>query len=217
MLRQANLSDMNIINIRSLAFNEVKVIRFARFGDSRGYFSEIYRNSDFSNNPDMAFIKDAKFLQCNESFSKAGTVRGLHFQWNPKIGKLVRTLFGRMVDLVLDVRIGSPSFGKIIAHDMPAKNAEYSEWIWVPPGFAHGNFYTQDSAIEYFCTGEYNPECEAGISPLSEDIEWPLCGLGLYQEFKNVINGNLLISKKDKDGFSIKSWKSDERSKNFIF
>ena len=92
------------------------------------------------------------------------------------MGKLVRTLSGRMVDMILDIRKGSTTFGKIIAYDMPSEHeADYNEWIWVPPGFAHGNFFTEDSTIEYFCSGEYSPGCEAGISPLAADIDWSLC------------------------------------------
>ena len=92
------------------------------------------------------------------------------------MGKLVRTLTGRMVNLIIDIRKGSPTFGKMIGYDMPGRlDAEFAEWIWVPPGFAHGNLFTEDTLIEYFCSGEYSQGCEAGISPLSLDIDWSLC------------------------------------------
>ena len=126
---------MKILDVKSLAIEDVKVIRYARFCDHRGYFTEHYRQTDFTQHPEMAFMKNVAFVQCNESFSHKGTIRGLHFQWNPHMGKLVRPLFGHLVDLALDIRKESPTFGKIIAYDMPVKrDDEYAEWIWLPPG-----------------------------------------------------------------------------------
>jgi dTDP-4-dehydrorhamnose 3,5-epimerase len=193
-----------LLEVKQLAIEEVKVIRFARFFDHRGYFVEHYRKSDFANNPDTAFMKNVEFVQCNESYSKKGTVRGLHFQWNPYIGKLVRTVSGRMIDMALDIRKGSPTFGKIILYDMPADNkTDYSEWIWVPPGFTHGNFFPEDTTIEYFCSGEYSPGCEAGISPLAQDIDWSLCDKGLKKLYDKIVPTSGLITDKDKNGFSV--------------
>jgi len=209
---------MKIAGIGSLKIMDVKVVRFARFCDHRGYFMEHFRKSDFANHPKMDFMKGVEFVQCNESYSKKNTVRGLHFQWNPYMGKLVRTLSGRMVDMVLDIRKGSPTFGKIICYDMPADHkADYSEWIWVPPGFAHGNFFREDTMIEYFCSGEYSPGCEAGISPLAEDIDWSLCDLKLAEEFRGIASSTELITDKDRDGFSLEAWQADKRSENFIY
>lgn len=206
---------MKIVSIESLAIPEVKVIRFARFCDHRGYFTESYRKSDFLNYEPMRGIE---FVQCNESFSRAETVRGLHFQWNPYMGKLVRTLIGRMVDLVLDIRKGSPTFGKILAYDMPCDlNVDYNEWIWVPPGFAHGNYFTEDSQITYFCSGEYSQDYEACISPLAHDIDWSLCNLKLKRLFDSIAPVTTLITSKDKNGFTIAGWTKDERSDNFIY
>lgn len=163
-------------------------------------------------------MKGVEFIQCNESYSKPGTVRGLHFQWNPYMGKLVRTIYGRMVDLVLDIRKGSPNFGKIIGHDMPAsREAEYGEWIWVPPGFAHGNFYTQDSHIEYFCSGQYSPECEAAVSPVAGDLDWSLFPGELKKEFDGILSGNPLMTNKDRYGYSLAAWLENSDSDNFVF
>src|SRR5207249_5665308 len=97
---------MNILEVKALAFPEIKVIRFGRYHDHRGYFTEHFRRSDLHTSPLTPFLKGVEFVQGNESFSKAGTVRGLHFQWNPYMGKLVRPLQGRMIDLVLDIRKG---------------------------------------------------------------------------------------------------------------
>lgn len=209
---------MKIVAVKSLQIETVKAVRFGRFRDHRGYFTEHFRKSDFMNHPDMAFMKDVEFVQCNESYSKKGTVRGLHFQWNPYMGKLVRTLSGRMIDMVLDIRKGSPTFGKIVLYDMPADHkSDYQEWIWIPPGFAHGNFFTEDSIIEYLCSGEYSPGCEAGISPLAKDIDWTLCDMNLKKLFDSIVPLTSLISDKDKNGLSVSDWNGDERSNNFVY
>ena len=209
---------MKILEVKTLQIETVKVVKFARFCDHRGYFTEHYRKSDFKNHADMVFMKDVDFVQCNESCSKAGTVRGLHFQWNPCMGKLVRTLTGRMIDMVLDIRKGSPTFGKIILYDMPAsREADYSEWIWVPPGFAHGNFFPEDTMIEYFCSGEYSPGCEGCISPLAEDIDWSLCDRKLKKLYDQLVPTTSLITDKDKNGFSVNAWHKDARSDNFVY
>ena len=208
---------MKILEIKTLAIPEIKVIRFARFCDNRGYFTEHFRKSDLFNTPELTTLNKVEFVQANQSFSKKNVIRGLHFQWNPFMGKLVRTLSGHMTDIILDIRKGSPTFGKIIAYDMPNdNNRDYDEWIWVPPGFAHGNFFSEDSIIEYFCTGEYSQGCEAGISPLAKDIDWSLCDKNLKDIFDKNSNTDL-ITDKDKNGFSLESWMKDERSDNFVY
>jgi len=209
---------MRILGVKALGIRDVKVIKFARFCDQRGYFTEHYRKSDFKKHPDTEFFRDIELVQANESWSRKNTIRGLHFQWNPYMGKLVRTLSGRMVDMVLDIRKGSPTFGKIILYDMPVnRQADYQEWIWVPPGFAHGNFFTEETLIEYFCTGEYSLGCEAGISPLADDIDWSLCDPNLKQLFDNIVRSGALISDKDKNGFSVNAWKENKQSNNFVY
>lgn len=209
---------MNILSTQSLKLPEVKTIRFGRFQDRRGYFTEHFRKSDFNEHPLTDFMKGIEFVQANESFSKAGTIRGLHFQWNPLMGKLVRVLSGRMLDLVMDIRKGSPTFGRIIAHDMPSRVGEDSaEWIWVPPGFAHGNVFPEDTLIEYFCSGEYSAGCEAVISPLASDIDWSLCDKDLKNIFDTIAATTALITEKDRGGLSVSAWSETENSNNFIY
>lgn len=209
---------MKIISVTSLAINDIKVVRFARFCDARGYFTESFRKSDFKGHPEMSFMNGQEFVQINESFSRSQVIRGLHFQWNPFMGKLVRTVRGRMVDIVLDIRKGSPTFGKGIFYDMPSStDNDFNEWIWVPAGFAHGNFFTEESQIEYFCTGEYSQGCEAGISPLAADIDWSLADKSLKTEFDKIAGTTSLITDKDRNGFSLDTWFKDERSDNFIY
>lgn len=210
---------MKIIEVKSLAIPEIKVIRFGRFNDDRGYFTEIYRKSDYQNNPQMNFMKGVEFTQCNDAFSKAGTMRGLHFQWNPYMGKMIRVLFGHLIDLVLDIRKSSPTLGKIVAYDMASKHEnDFDEWIWLPPGFAHGCFFPdKDSHIEYFCTGQYSPGCETSISPLAKDIDWSICDTKLKKIFDSVVPTTKLITDKDKNGSSLSEWLKDKKSDNFIY
>lgn len=209
---------MKILSVRTLCFPEIRVIRFARFADHRGYFTESFRRGDIDRHSDTSFLHDVALPQVNESFSHAGTVRGLHFQWEPVMGKLVRTTQGHMIDMFLDIRLGSPTFGKIAMHDMPAsEDAEWGEWIWVPPGFAHGNFFTEPSRIEYFCTSEYSPGCEAGLSPLAEDLDWSLCDPDLKKRFDGVVAASPLMTEKDRRGFTLTAWQQDERSRHFVY
>lgn len=209
---------MKLLEIKALTIEAVKVVRFGRFVDARGYFTEHYRRSDFDGHPEMSFMQGIRFVQCNESYSRKSVIRGLHFQWNPHMGKLVRTLSGRMIDMVLDIRRGSPTAGKIICYDMPAvRGAPDQEWIWVPPGFAHGNFFTEDTCIEYLCSGEYSSDSEAGISPLAADIDWSLCLPELKQLFVGIVSGTAIISPKDEQGLSFHAWINDPRAENFVF
>lgn len=209
---------MKIIDVKSLLLPEIKVIRFGRFPDQRGYFSEIYKKTDFGNLESGEIFGGLNFLQINEAYSKAGTVRGLHFQWDPAMGKLIRTIKGRMVDMIMDIRTGSPNLGKIILHDMSVSvEADSNQWLWIPPGFAHGNFFTVDSLVEYFCTSEYNPDGESGISPLSGDIDWSLCDNELKNKFDEIVGRSILISQKDKDAQNLKGWLDSSLSKNFTF
>jgi len=207
---------MKILGVKALSIPEIKVIRFARFMDQRGYFTETYRDTDLNGIGELVSLSKAVFHQANESFSRAGTIRGMHFQWNPYMGKLVRTVSGRMIDLVLDIRKGSLTFGCMIAYDMPSvREYDWGEWIWVPPGFAHGNVFTEDTVIEYMCTGQYNPKCEAGISPLAADIDWRLCDRGLKAVFEETAKYSKLITDKDKGAVGVKGWADDPRARNF--
>jgi dTDP-4-dehydrorhamnose 3,5-epimerase-like enzyme len=120
-----------------------------------------------------------------------------------------------MIDLVLDLRNGSPTQGKVMAFDMPANCANTStSWIWVPEGCAHGNFFLEDSYIEYFCSGAYNGECEAGISPFAEDINWSICDSNLKTKFFE-LKDSFIATSKDINGISIKEWLARDEAKNF--
>jgi dTDP-4-dehydrorhamnose 3,5-epimerase len=208
---------MKILSVTDLPLDGVKVVRFGRFADARGYFSVPFFRPGVDGHPALDVLAGTRFVQVNESYSRPGVVRGLHFQWRPPLGKLVRTIHGHMVDIVVDIRRGSPTRGKAIMHDMPApSDAPWAEWIWVPPGFAHGNFFPEETRIEYFCTGEYNPACEAGLSPMAPDLDWSLCEPALKSRFDALVaSGGAVLSDKDRAGLTLSAWLADERSMHF--
>jgi dTDP-4-dehydrorhamnose 3,5-epimerase len=204
---------MKINNIFEPAIKGVKVIHFERFMDKRGYFSETYRGIDFLSSQLDIFPNG--ILQTNESYSRRNVLRGLHFQWNNPMGKLVRTISGHMVDLILDLRIGSPTQGQIMAFNMPiAAHQNDSSWIWVPEGCAHGNFFLEDSYIEYYCSASYNGECEAGISPFASDIDWSICDPKLKNLFFD-LKDSFMTTSKDVNGHSLSSWLKTADAANF--
>jgi dTDP-4-dehydrorhamnose 3,5-epimerase len=209
---------MKIVSVTPLVMPEVKVIRFARFSDVRGYFTEPFRRSDLDSSPALGFLRGVPLLQMNESWSRKGVIRGLHFQWSPYMGKLVRCVHGRLVDFFLDIRLGSPTFGRIAAYDMTSHDGSaYGEWIWLPPGFAHGAMFPEDSRIEYMCSGEYNPTCEGAISPMAPDLDWSLCDERLRREFDSLREAGPIMSDKDRDAPSLDAWRQDPRAANFVF
>jgi dTDP-4-dehydrorhamnose 3,5-epimerase len=204
---------MKIISKLDFQIPGVKLINFERFTDKRGFFTETFRSSDFISNELNIFPNG--IMQSNESYSRRNVLRGLHFQWNPNMGKLVRTISGHMVDLILDLRKNSPTQGQIMAFNMPSNSTDNStSWIWVPEGCAHGNFFLEDSYIEYFCSGSYNGECEAGISPFANDIDWSICDPKLKNLFLD-LKDSFITTNKDINGLSVKNWLQREDSNNF--
>lgn len=203
---------MKILSTKNLEIPGVEIIRFARFIDVRGYTTGPYKKTDIAKH----FGQDMEIMQTLQSLSKKNTIRGMHFQWNPILGKFVRTITGRMVDMILDIRKNSPTYGKMLLYNMPENKRDYDEWIWVPPGLVHGNFFTQNTVIEYMYTGEYNPNCEASISPLAGDIDWSICNKELKQEFDEITK-NPVISEKDKKGLTLKQWEEKPESELFFF
>ena len=126
------------------------------FGDSRGYFFEVYSKKDFF---EAGLTMD--FVQDNQSSSSKGVLRGLHFQKQHPQGKLVRAVSGRVYDVAVDLRKGSPTFGKW--HGV-LLDAEKQNQFYIPQGFAHGFYVLSDSAVfAYKCTDFYHPEDEGGL------------------------------------------------------
>ncbi len=160
------------------------------FGDARGYFFEPYNQEKFH-----AAGITADFVQDNQSLSNKGVLRGLHFQ-NPPFaqGKLVRVISGAVLDVALDIRIGSPTYGQ---HYKVLLTAENKKSFWVPPGFAHGFLTLKDNTIfSYKCTNLYNKEAEGSV-------HWNDPALGIDWEVENP-----LLSEKDKEAPSFAELKS---------
>lgn len=208
---------MKILEVKTLGIEDIKVVKFARFNDFRGYFTETFRASQFKEEPETQFLHEHDLNQINESFSRGKTFRGLHFQWEPHMGKLIRTIHGRMIDFSLDIRPNSPTFGMICAYDMPARQEDnFNEWIWLPPGFAHGTLLLEDTTIEYFCSGYYNPKGEYGISVFDKEIDWRHVPAELKDIFDETVAGDFLIKDKDLNSNTLADWKANPNNEKFM-
>lgn len=154
-----------------LSISGLLLITPKRIGDERGWFSEVFRDDLF-----RAEAGDVSFIQHNQSLSRpVGTIRGLHFQLEPKAqGKLVRCPRGRILDVAVDLRSSSPTFGRHVAAELSADNGKQ---LWIPAGFAHG-FCTlePDSEVSYMVTAPYSPEHDRGLrwNDPALGIVWPV-------------------------------------------
>lgn len=151
----------------------VVLIKTRRFGDSRGWFSESFVDRRWREQG-----VDAKFVQDNHSYSaSAGTIRGIHFQVPPHAqAKLVRCVRGRIMDYAIDLRAGSPTFGKHVAAELSAENGDQ---LYIPVGFGHAFITLEaDCEVAYKVSDYYAPECDGGIRWDCPDvgIDWPLHG-----------------------------------------
>ena len=147
----------------------LKVITPKVFGDSRGYFMETWNEREFAE----AGI-DVRFVQDNQSFSSRGVLRGLHFQKEFAQDKLVRVLDGEVYDVAVDIRKGSPTWGK---HFGVILTGENKKQFFIPKNFAHGFLVlSETAAFAYKCTEFYHPEDEGGImwNDPGIGIEWPI-------------------------------------------
>jgi len=157
------------MNFVETAIPGVLIVEPRVFGDPRGFFMETYRKDRF-----FAAGITLEFVQDNHSRSSRGVLRGLHYQEPNAQGKLVRTLSGVIFDVAVDVRKGSPSFGKWVGVELSAENKRE---LWVPPGFAHGFCVISKTAeVAYKCTTYYDPPSEKGIlwNDPEIGIEWPI-------------------------------------------
>ena len=147
----------------------VKIIEPDRFGDSRGWFSEVYSLERY-----RAAGIDAKFVQDNESFSSKGVVRGLHWQAAPHTqAKLVRVTRGAVWDVAVDIRKGSKTYGKHVAVELSAENGRQ---LFIPRGFAHGFVVLEDNTLfSYKCDNYYSSDADRGMrfDDPALGIEWP--------------------------------------------
>ena len=164
----------------------VKIIDVKRFGDERGYFMETYKQPDF-----IVGGIDAMFVQDNQSSSKKGVLRGLHFQVTRPQAKLVRVISGEVFDVAVDLRKGSPTYGKWEAAILRKENRRQ---FFIPRGFAHGFLVLSDFAeFCYKCDEVYRPEDEAGLlwSDPDLNITWPTLDCGFIFSEKDKLNPRL--------------------------
>lgn len=204
---------MKILSRTQTTLPGIVLFSYSRFKDERGYFSEIYNKKELELSDGTGVIPE--LVQSNESFSKKNVVRGLHFQWDPFMGKLIRTAYGHMIDLVVDIRPDSKTYGKGLLIDMPgSQESEIDQLLWIPPGFAHGNVFLDNTLIQYFCSGTYNPQGEMGIYPYSPDIDWSLSEKGLYEKFL-YIKDDAIMSPKDTKGIFLHEWSLSPHAKQF--
>ncbi len=170
---------MNIIktDIEGVVIIEPKV-----FGDSRGYFFESYSQRDFN-----SLVGEVNFVQDNESKSCYGVIRGLHFQKPPfEQSKLVRVVKGKVLDVAVDIREGSPTFGKHVAVELSEDNHRQ---LFIPKGFAHGfSVLSEEAVFQYKCDNFYAPEYEGAIA-------WDDPALGI--DWRIPVD-KVIISEKDK-------------------
>jgi dTDP-4-dehydrorhamnose 3,5-epimerase len=157
------------MNITEAKLKDVLIIEPSIFEDSRGFFFESF-NSVTWEKLGLPF----KFVQDNQSFSSKGVLRGLHFQQGEHAqGKLVRVITGKVLDIAVDIRPESPTFGKWEFYELDGKS---NKMVYIPGGFAHGFLALEDSIFSYKCTAGYNKESEGGIiwNDAVLNINWPI-------------------------------------------
>ena len=187
-----------IIQTEKTGIQDVIIVKPEVFEDDRGFFSEIYRKDQFK---ELGLPDD--FVQLNHSKSPKNVLRGLHFQWEPPMGKLMRVIIGSAYLVAVDIRKGSPSLGQWVGHKVSAENKLI---IWAPAGFARGFFVLSEFAeIEYLTTGIYNAACESGIAWNDPEvaIDWPV--------------DNPILSKKDQKMQSLSDWLKRDDSNYFRY
>ncbi len=188
------------IGIESKYLSDVVVLVPDVFQDARGFFMETYREDQF-----VKLGLPTRFVQDNHSRSTKGVVRGLHFQWDPPMGKLMRVSLGSAFLVAVDIRKNSPTLGRwtgVVA------SAENRRQVWAPAGFARGFCVLSDFAeIQYKCTGLYNSKAESGIlwNDESVKIEWPLP------------TSQIQLSEKDRNAQTLGHWLDSPQSEYFQY
>ncbi|MEM5830510.1 MAG: dTDP-4-dehydrorhamnose 3,5-epimerase [Candidatus Aenigmatarchaeota archaeon] len=163
---------------------DLLLIEWERFYDDRGFFEEIMKKSELKK-----IGIEEEFVQANISFSKKGTIRGLHYQLPPyEQSKLIVVIKGKIYDVAVDIRKSSKNFGKFYYFEL---SEEKPIALWIPKGYAHGFQALEDTILLYFVTKEYNKEFDRSINPFDKNIgiQWPL--------------ENYIISEKDKNAPSL--------------
>jgi dTDP-4-dehydrorhamnose 3,5-epimerase len=190
------------ITIESQHLNGIVVLTHPDvFEDERGFFVEVFRADQFAE-----LGLPTAFVQDNHSRSRKGVLRGLHFQWDPPMGKLMRVTQGSAFLVAVDIRKGSPTLGRWFGIEVSAQNKKQ---VWAPAGFARGFYVVSDYAeVQYKCTGIYNSKGESGIlwNDRRIGIEWPVDD-----------PAELVISGKDNGARTLDQWLASPESDNFRY
>ena len=184
------------MRVESRHFGEIVVLVPEVFQDSRGFFMETFREDQFK-----ALGLPSHFVQDNHSGSVKGVVRGLHFQWDPPMGKLMRVSLGSAFLVAVDIRTGSPTLGEWFGIEVSAANRRQ---VWAPGGFARGFCVLSEVAeVQYKCTGLYNSKGESGIrwNDPQIGIKWPV--------------NEPCLSEKDQKAQTLEQWLAKPESRNF--
>jgi dTDP-4-dehydrorhamnose 3,5-epimerase len=157
------------MDIKTFPLNGLKLITLKAFADDRGFFTERFKSNSFANEGLHEFVQD------NFSRSKPGVLRGLHYQWDKPQGKLVTCLRGRILDIAVDIRVNSSTFGQHVAIELSGDNPS---WFWIPPGFAHGFCVlgNEEADVMYKVNNYWNGAGESGIAWNDPElgIKWPI-------------------------------------------
>ena len=176
------LSVLYIMNIIATDIKDVLIIEPRVFEDSRGYFLEAWSQREFD-----AKASIIRFVQDNESKSSYGVVRGLHFQKGRHAqSKLVSVVYGTVLDVAVDIRRGSPTFGRYVAVELSGENHRQ---LFIPKGFAHGfSVLSETAVLRYKCDEFYCPEAEAGIAynDTAIGIDWQVPSDSMILSFKDL-------------------------------
>jgi dTDP-4-dehydrorhamnose 3,5-epimerase len=177
---------------------DVAVVTPKVLGDDRGFFMETYRADNFR---DLGLPTD--WAQDNHSRSAKGVLRGLHFQWNPTMSKLMRVTRGAAFLVAVDIRKGSPTLGQWFGLEVTSENKKQ---VYAPYGFARGFCaLTDECEVQYKCTGIYNSRAESGIFYKDPEIgiDWPL--------------SEVIVSEKDAKAQTLKHWLESPMSENILY
>ena len=176
---------------------EVVVLAGKAYEDARGYFMETYREDQF-----RELGLPGSFVQDNHSHSRKGVVRGLHFQWDPPMGKLMRVTRGSAFLVAVDLRVASPTLGEWVGIEATAENRKQ---VWAPAGFARGFCALTDVEVQYKCTGTHNANAESAI-------RWDDPRIGIDWPVRDVI-----ISEKDRNAQTLAEWLASPNALHFSY
>ena len=182
--------------------NGIVVMKPQKFVDDRGFFMETFQQESLH---ELGIDIDIK--QENHSCSALGVIRGMHFQWDKPMGKLLRVIAGKILLVEVDIRHHSPTLGKHCSIEVSAQN---NHIVWIPPGFANGFIALEhNTELEYKCTALYNPKAEGAIAwnDPALGIEWPV----------HIIDTEPIISQKDMHAMSLAEWLQMPESQAFTY